>query len=286
MMRDSDLTIGGLLRAFPGRVMLTWAMTLGETALMALIPLFIGFAIDGLLVGSLTQLWSLGALFLALVALSVLRRVYDTRAYGTMRVEFGKTQVNRSAELPVSKLNARLNMGRELVDFLEETAPMVMTGVTQLVIAIAILFFYSPLLSFAAIGATMVALGIYALFHRRFYRLNSALNHQTEQQVGILETRSARPVAAHLLRLRRAEVQISDSEAMLYGSIFIVLLALILFNIWYATTALNASTGTIFAVISYSWDFVDGVIALPATLQHWTRLSEITRRINGSVRST
>ncbi|MEM9845241.1 MAG: hypothetical protein AAF965_10615 [Pseudomonadota bacterium] len=32
--------------------------------------------------------------------------------------------------------------------------------------------------------------------------------------------------------------------------------------------------------MSYSLDFVDGTIALPATLQHWTRLSEIMKRIN------
>lgn len=279
-LADRELTIATLLRVFPGRVSLTWLMTLGETALMALIPLFIGFAIDGLLADNLQQLFHLAALFAALVVLAVARRVYDTRVYAALRVEFGKAQVLRGAGLPISKLNAQIGMGRELVEFLEETLPMVITGFTQLVISVIILFAFSPLLAFSAALAAIGSLIIYALFHRRFFRLNSQLNQQTELQVGLLERRSLRAATGHFLRLRRTEVQISDSEALLYGVIFILLLGLILFNIWHATTALDASTGAIFSIISYSWDFVDGAITLPATLQHWTRLSEIMRRIN------
>lgn len=280
MFAGRALTLSSLLRAFPWRISLTWIMTLGETVLTALIPLFIGFAIDGLLSDSLRELVNLGILFAALVALAVIRRVYDTRVYSAIRVEFGRAQTERGGGLPISILNAQVGMGRELVGFLEETLPMVMTGLTQLIIAIVILFTFSPLLAVSAGLAATGSLLVYALFHGRFYRLNSDLNHQTEKQVRILETRKLSFATAHFHRLRRAEVRLSDSEALLYGLIFVLLLALILFNIWHATTALAATTGAIFAIISYSWDFVDGAITLPATLQDWTRLSEIMRRIN------
>lgn len=189
-------------------------------------------------------------------------------------------QTARGGSQPISTLNAQIGMGRELVDFLEETLPTVMTSLTQLVIAVVVLFTFSPILAASAGLAAAGVVLIYALFHRRFYRLNSDLNQQAEKQVGILEGRRSRFASAHFLRLRRAEVRVSDTEAVLYGLIFVLLLALILFNIWHATTALAATTGSIFAIISYSWDFVDGTITLPATLQNWTRLSEIMRRIN------
>ena len=279
-LANRSLTIAALLRAFPFRISLTWIMTLGETALMALIPLFIGFAIDGLLSGSPRELMHLGALFVVLIVLAVMRRLYDTRVYSAIRVDLGRAQTVRGENLSLSKLNARIAMGRELVQFLEETLPMVMTGLTQLVIAVVILFTFSPLLALAAGLAAVGSLLVYAFFHGRFYRLNAALNHQTEKQVGILEKRKLPFTTVHFLRLRQAEVRISDSEALLYGLIFTLLLALILFNIWHATTALSATTGAIFAIISYSWDFVDGAVTLPVTLQNWTRLSEIMRRIN------
>lgn len=280
MLAGHSLSLGTLLRHFPGRIALTWVMTLVETALLALVPLFIGFAIDGLLAGGLQELWTLTGLFGALIAVAVVRRVYDTRVYGTIRVEFGKAQVARGSDLPVSTLNARLGMGRELVEFLEETLPMVMTGVVQLLIALLVLFSYAPVLAGASVLAALAVLASYVLFHRPFFRLNAALNAQTEKQVSVLEQRSSRPALAHFMRLRRSEVRISDTEAALYGLVFVFLLAAILFNLWHATTALAVSAGAIFAIISYSWDFVDGTLTLPMTLQSWTRIVEIKRRLN------
>ena len=280
MLTDQPLTIGTLLRVFGGRISLTWAMILAETSLMALIPLFIGFAIDGLLAGTMRELWTLSAIMAALIAASVIRRLYDTRVYGTVRVEMGREQAARSADLPVSALNARLGMGRELVDFLEHTLPEAMASAVQLIIAVIILYAFSPVLALAG-GVAGLAMGmIYALFHRRFYRLNGALNAQTEKQVSVLEQRRARPVRAHLMRLRRHEVRLSDTEAVLYGAVFVALLGLILFNLWFATTELKTTVGTIFSIISYSWEFVSSALALPITLQSWSRLSEIMQRLN------
>ncbi len=280
MLTGRDLTIATLVGVFRGRVCLTGVLVLGETSLMALIPLFIGFAIDGLLAGTLDALWQLAGLMAALIGVGVLRRIYDTRVYGTMRVAVGQAQAARSADLPVSALNARLAMGRELVDFLEETGPDAMAAGVQLSIALIVLYAFSPVLALAGSAAAVAMAAVYALFHRRFYRLNGALNQQSERQVGILATRRARPVLAHLLRLRRLDVRLSDTEAVLYGILFVVLLSLILFNLWFATTALTVTTGTVFSIISYSWEFVESALALPATLQRWSRLSEIMRRLN------
>lgn len=280
MLNGHSLTIATLLRRFRGRISLTWAMILTETSLMALIPLFIGFAIDGLLADTMREFWTLAGIMAALIVIAVIRRVYDTRVYGTIRVEMGKEQAARSAELPVSSLNARLGMGRELVDFLEQTLPEAMAATVQLTIAIIVLYAFSPVLAFAGGAAALAMVLIYALFHRQFYRINAALNQQIEKQVGILDKRKARPTHVHLLNLRRHEVRLSDTEAVLYGAIFIALLGLILFNIWFAARELTITVGTIFSIISYSWEFVENALALPVTLQSWSRLSEIMRRLN------
>ncbi len=280
MLTSRPLILWSLFRSFRLRIILTWVITLVETALLALIPLFIGFAIDGLLAGDDDAFWLLSTLMILLVVVAVGRRIYDTRIYGTIRVAFGKAQFLRAADVPVSKLNARIGMGRELVDFFEDTLPVALTGAVQLVVSLCILFAFSPDLALSAGLAGFGMVAIYALFHRRFYALNAALNHQTEQQVGLLERRSLHRILAHFLRLRRAEVRLSDAEAVLYDLIFALLLGMILFNLKSATGLPDVTAGMIFAVVSYSWEFVDSAIALPATLQSWTRLSEITARIN------
>lgn len=277
---DGPITIPALLRGFWRRIGLAWVLTLFETALTALVPLFIGFAIDGLLAQNTTALFQLITVMAVLIAISVARRAYDTRVFGTVRVEVGRAQAARAPDQPVSMLNARLSMGREIVDFLEGELPLVMAAVVQLVISMIVLFAFGPMLALAGAVAVVAMLMIYALFHRRFYRLNGHLNQQTERQVGILETRNPRGLLLHLSHLRRVEVRLSDSESILYGAIFIVLLGLVVFNLWYATTTLPITTGTIFSIVSYSWEFVESALALPVTLQGWSRLSEITKRIN------
>lgn len=280
MLNDTPLTVGSLFRVFRLRIFVTWGMVLGETALLALIPLFIGLAIDDLLAGGRAAFWQLAGIMGLLIAITVARRAYDTRIYGTMRVELGKAQVQRATGQKVSTLNARIAMGRELVDFLEDTLPEAIAAGVQLVISVLVLSFFSPHLALVAGGATLTMIALYALFHRRFDALNSAINQRSEQQVALLERRKLRAMTAHFLRLRRLEVRLSDSEALLYGGIFVILLGMILFNLRIATALPDVTAGILFSVISYSWEYVESALALPVTLQSWTRLSEIMCRIN------
>jgi hypothetical protein len=106
-----------------------------------------------------------------------------------------------------------------------------------------------------------------------------------KRQVGILETRKPQSLSTHLTRLRRIEVRISDTESIVYGAIFVVLLGLVVFNLWYATANLTITSGTIFSIVTYSWELVDAALAFPMALQGWSRLSEIMQRINHTVPS-
>ena len=189
MLNNGPLTVLALLRAFRWRISFTWFLILIEVALTALVPLFIGFAIDGLLANNTDALFQLIAVLAVLIVVSVIRRAYDTRVFGTVRVELGKTQAARAANLPISTLNARLGMGRELADFLEAELPLAMTSLVQVIISVIVLYIFDPVLALAGASAVATMLAIYSLSHGRFYRLNGQLNQQTERQVGILEKR-------------------------------------------------------------------------------------------------
>ncbi len=279
MLTDRQLTIGTLLSVFRWRVGLTWFLILAETAMTVLIPLFVGFAIDGLLSEDFEPFVQLGALMVALTMISVIRRIYDTRVYGMIRVELGKALAARFSNLPISSLNARIGMGRELADFLEEILPSAIAGVVQFVVSAILLFYFSPVLALSACGVLVGMISVYALFHSTFWQWNRALNEQMEHQISVLEQRRDRPVFVHLSKLRQFEVKLSDTEAVLYGVIFILLIGLLLFNLWFATQNLDATPGMIFSIISYSWEFAEAALALPVTLQSWSRLSEITTRL-------
>lgn len=280
MLSGKRLTIATLLRTFLRPISLTWALVLIETTLTALIPLLIGFAIDGLLDGNSTALLHLTLVLAVLIFVSVLRRLYDTRIFGTIRVELCTALAERSERGSISTLNARLGMARELADFLEQQVPAVMSAAVQFIIALIVLFTFHPTLAYAALGAAVAILALYSVFHGRFFRLNAQFNQQTEKQVRILETRSRDGLLSHLTSLRGVEVRLSDTEAYMYGAIFTILLGFVVFNLWFASLHVKITVGKIFSIISYSWEFVEAALVLPITLQGWTRLSEIMKRID------
>lgn len=280
MLQGQPLTVSALLRTFLRPISLTWLLMLCETALTALIPLLIGFAIDGLLAGGTDALLQLTVVLAVLIAVSVIRRLYDTRVYGTIGVELGKALTERSAGMPVSTVNARLEMSRELVQFLEEEAPAVMASVIQLAVALVVLYAFHPLLFAATCAATVLMIVFYALSHRRFYRLNADYNRQAEQQIRTLEAANPRGILSHLNKIRRIGIRLSDTEAYVYGAIYTAMVGLILFNLWFAATNMEVTVGRIFSIITYSWEFVESALVLPVTLQSWSRLSEIMDRIN------
>jgi ABC-type multidrug transport system fused ATPase/permease subunit len=274
------LDVALLFRHFRSRIAITWFFVLLENTLLALLPLFLGRAIDALLEGQARALWEISIVMAALLLVSVVRRIYDTRAYGTMRVWFGSELVQRSTESSISKVNARLDMGREMVDFLELHLPELMTASVQVVVSIVILWHFHVNLGVSALSVIVVLAVIYSLMHRRFYRLNSHLNSQRERQVTILESHQHTSLVGHLKRLRQSEVRLSDADAVLYGSIFAAMFAFVLTNLWFASMIPSVTAGAIFAILSYSWELVESGTTLPAVLQQWTRLSEIRNRIN------
>jgi len=190
---------------------------------MALIPLFIGFAIDDLLAQQTQDLFVLIAVLLALVIVSVIRRYYDTRAYGKIRVNVQNEVVSRNNTLATSVLNARLDMARELVDFLEENVAQILNAGVQFIVSLIVLYFLNPVLTLAAGAAAIIMVLIYSVFHQGFYRINGQVNEQTERQVGLLETREHGKLRGHFTKLMRLEVKLSDREALLYGSVFFLL---------------------------------------------------------------
>ena len=280
-MFGTRLSLGSLMRVFWRPVSVTWGLTILETATLAALPLLIGHSIDGLLTGDWTPFVWLMATMGALLILATGRRIYDTRAYGTMRVAFGEAIVDRAAGKPVSAVTARLTMGRELVDFLETDVPQVMAAVIQLIASVIVLFSFHGYLAASAGGATLAVLLVYGVSSGRFFKLNRALNRQTEKQVTAVASGAPGKLRAHLSVLRRHEVRISDTEALVYGLVFALLLAMLGFNLWFAATESGASPGQIFSIVAYSYEFMESAVILPATLQSLTRIAEITARING-----
>ncbi|MDN3616691.1 ABC transporter six-transmembrane domain-containing protein [Vibrio gallaecicus] len=281
----SHFTVRSILKQNKSKVAITWFLVALENLFMVLLPLFIGFAIDDLVKGEFSDLYWLSALIVSLIVVSVIRRFYDTRIYGRIRVIIGEAvDIKMRNQLPpsnsVSIRNARLDMSRELVDFLENDVPPLMTAGIQLTASIIILSSFHISLGISAIIAGITMLVIYSQFHPYFTRLNRSLNHRIEQQVSILSRVPFRSIRRHLERIKRREVLISDAEAIVYGLIFFVLFSFVITNLWLSTQLIQPTAGQLFSAVTYSLEFLEAAILLPITLQTLSRLTDISQRLN------
>lgn len=128
-----------LLSKYRFSMMGTWVLLIIENTLLAMIPLAIGFTIDQLLT---QQYWGTIYFFvnmLTLIIISVLRRAYDTRVYGTIRVDYCSDVNTRMKNFPISVKNARITLARELVDFFENELPDLLSSLIQIIVALIIL---------------------------------------------------------------------------------------------------------------------------------------------------
>ena len=72
--------------------------------------------------GSFRGVIMLAGLELAVLGIGTARRRYDTRVYARIYTDVAETQATKT-HLPVTKRAARLQLGRELVDFFEWHLP-------------------------------------------------------------------------------------------------------------------------------------------------------------------
>lgn len=280
MSERFQITLKSTIQLAPLKIGLTWLMVLIENVMLILLPLAIGYAIDGILSHDLLPLLHFAVLLLVVVVISVLRRFYDTRVYGQVRFKLAKLVERNIKQATVSVRSARLTMSRELVDFLEEDLPSLITAVVQLVATVIILAAFHLYLALSVLAAGLGILLVYSMFHGTFTRLNGVLNDQLEQQVTALNSGKFATIRGHFKRLKNCEIKLSDTEAIAYGVIFIVLFCAVLANLWMVSALVEPSVGQIFSIVTYSLEFVEVAVVLPITLQTLSRLSEITQRLN------
>lgn len=280
MLLNGDFGLALLFRHYRQSMLVTWALVALENVLIAVIPLMIGVAIDDLLSQQYTGVIYFALNMAGLVIVSVLRRVYDTRTYGKIRVAICSEVDHRLNALPVSVRNTRIDLARELVDFLENQLPELATAIIQMVVSFIILFVVKIELGISAVVLLVTMLTLYGSVHGYFFRLNGGLNNQTERQVEVLIGRSRQSLNQHLSRLRFWEIRLSDAEAVVYGAIYLLITFFIGYNLWISTAIGGVKPGQLFSIVSYSWEYAEAAIALPVALQSWSRLSEISIRLN------
>lgn len=273
------MKIRTIFTQFKWQFSFTFFLILLEALIELLFPLFIGFAIDGAIHGTSFGAMQLGGLGLAIILIGGGRRFYDSRFYAQVYQKFGSEIISNMSNNDPSLKTARLGMIQEVIEFLENALPALITtiiGILGVVVIIASLNFK---IFIGSLIATFLIFLIYFLTSNRTTYLNSSFNNELETQVTIITTGNKKSLDQHLKNLMKWNIKLSDLEVVNFSISWIVLIGFLVVSILLSTQSGIIEYGVLFSLIMYVFQYIESVITLPLFYQNWLRLEEIKERL-------
>ncbi len=276
-----------ILKAYKGRISITFFVLVLEHLLLLLEPLVIGIAINGLAARDWNGVYFFLGLETLIILVGVARRLYDTRAYGDIYKNIGQdisaTAIENHDDL--SPAIKRADLLQEVVGFFENELPMALGSTIAILGALIMLFVLAPPVGAVALFSAIVIALIFVLSRTRIRKLNTLVNDELEARARLFMARERQPLFAHFATLVRHQISLSDLEARNFGLSYLFVVLLIAFSLYQSVAVAQAPIGDVFAVLTYAAQFAEGVIILPMMYQQYVRTSEITNRITDGLQS-
>lgn len=267
--------LGGL-KGYRRRIALSLLLAMTEAGGQVVLPFLIGIALDDYLGGSYRGLALLASVGLVTMLLAVTRRIHDARLYARIYENIAAEALEREAGL--SEKTARLNMLREVVDFLEYSMPMLIANLSAFVGTLAFLAALSVPVFAGALVMSVLIVAIYAATTRRTVALNRGYNDEYERQVDVLRRNDNARVRRHVGLLNRWSIKLSDVDTINFALSMTLTIVLQVFAI-VTITRQGMEEGTVLSVVLYVFEFSAAAPYLPDSWQEYLRLREILQRL-------
>lgn len=273
------MKINAILKEHKLKFSFTLFLILLEAGIAILFPLFIGYAIDDAISGSYYGAIQLGVLGIAALIVGVGRRVFDSRFYAQIYQSIGSKAIARIEGDRSSVKAARLGMIRELVEFLENLLPELISNVIGLVGVIVIIATLSLNIFYGSIIVTFIIFILYWATSAKTIKLNRSANDEFEKQVDVIAKNDEEELNLHLKQMMKWNIKLSDLEAGNFSVSWVVLIGFLVASIIIAVSDGIVKYGALFSLIMYVFQYMESVVNLPMFYQNWLRLQEIKERL-------
>jgi ABC-type multidrug transport system fused ATPase/permease subunit len=276
-----NYSIQSIFRRFKTKIGITFFLLILENAFKIIQPLILGIAINDLINNKNDGVWLFCLLYSLGFIVSVIRRYYDTRAYTFIytKVVSEVTEIQQEKGISISVISARSSLIKELIDFFEHDIAQAFTSVISVVGSLIMLLYFDTSIFIASIISVVLLYLIYFLSYSKIYKFNVGLNDALENRVDVLESKDSKGIHNHFNGIAKWLIKLSDLDTLNFGIIEIILFILTIFSLYVSASAIDATAGSIFSVITYVLEFSTGVYMLPIVFQQVIRLKEISERL-------
>lgn len=262
------------------QMLVTYTLYTVEMIALLLRPFFLGIAINDLLEKKYEGLLYLGGVHFVYLTIGTFRHMYDTRTYSAIYTSLVTNFLSRRYHnKEVSKLSAHSNLAKEFVNFLETDLVYVLEALYNVVGAMVMLCFYNTSLIWPCLVILIPVLFVSKYYGKKMEGLYRRKNDELERQVDIISTGNSVAIKRHYSRLRIWQIKISNQEAWNFGLMELFVMIIIAITLLMSTNNSTMLVGNLVGIYSYVLKFVSGLDTIPYTVERFSTLKDITKRI-------
>ena len=265
------------------KLILTYSLYFVEMFFLLLRPYYLGKAVDGLLDGKYNGLLLLIGSYLIWIILSTIRQLYDTRVYSKIYTDLiSRTFHNRNKGEHLSKMSAKSNLARELIDFLAYDFNYTIEALYNIVGSLIMLLIYDRIVVVVCVIILIPVIFLSYNYSKKVKVLTKNKNDELEKQVDAISSLDPQTIKNHYSLLRKWEIKIAEKEAWNFGILEIIILVVISSSLFLTTNKkweIGFLAGDIIGIYNYILKFVGGLDTIPYMIQKLNLITDISSRL-------
>lgn len=253
-------------------------------------PYALGKMIDGVARKEFEYIFVLASLEILIIIFGFIRRYYDTVAFSAIYNKIvldyiAKNEGTNKADSSAS--NARIEMTRDIIEFLENLIPHAINSFVTIIIGATYIITMGSMTSGAMsiIPYCVIILLTFVYLRDHLKKANRIKNTNYERQVNTISSQSMRIISSYFSRQRKIKILQAVLTAKSYALVDIFSLVLILLMVVMYSLDDSTTPGGILAYYQYAQRFTLGMGILPSVINAYLNIKDVAARL-GAVNTT
>jgi ABC-type bacteriocin/lantibiotic exporter with double-glycine peptidase domain len=255
-----------------------------EEICYVLIPSAAGMLINTFIYGTGYGVWAFLGVYLGWQGIATLRKILDTITFTKVynQVCLQTIEHHKEEGIEVSKINARIELLKQVVSFFEIDLPFMMNSVVSIIGSAILLYFYNPMLLIICLLIIFPSLFINYFFGKKMIKVSAQVNDQYEKQIDVITYQNMEGIKRYFEEVRQFNIRKSSLEAYNFGILELFVFTMIMASIYVICKTPNVNYGDIVASygiilrFAYGFDFIPHITSKVASMKDiQNRLEEV-----------
>jgi ABC-type bacteriocin/lantibiotic exporter with double-glycine peptidase domain len=255
-----------------------------EEICYVLIPSAAGMLINTFIYGTGYGVWAFLGVYLGWQGIAILRKILDTITFTKVynQVCLQTIEHHKEEGIEVSKINARIELLKQVVSFFEIDLPFMMNSMVSIMGSAILLYFYNPMLLIICLLIILPSLFINYFFGKKMIKVSAQVNDQYEKQIDVITHQNMDGIKRYFEEVRQFNIRKSSLEAYNFGILELFVFIMIMASVYVICKTPNVNYGDIVASygiilrFAYGFDFIPHITSKVASMKDiQNRLEEV-----------